>query len=76
MVDEDDNPLYYCSYYGYENYSGVLQGNLSAFLPAASFTYEASEPVFSLVGFNDWDNPIAIGEDCCGRLHDHGHDQA
>ncbi len=63
MVDEDDNPLYYCSYYGYENYSGVLQGNLSAFLPAASFTYEASEPVFSLVGFNDWDNPIAIGED-------------
>ena len=50
-------------YYGYENYSGVLQGNLSAFLPAASFTYEASEPVFSLVGFNDWDNPIAIGED-------------
>ncbi len=65
MVDDNDNPLYYCSYYGYENYSGELQGYTSDFLPAAAFTYEesVSEPGYYLVGFNDWNNPIEITEE-------------
>ena len=45
MVDENDNLLYYPSYYAYENYSGTLNGNLSGFLPMATFTYEpGTEP--------------------------------
>ena len=68
MVDDNDNPLYYCSYYGYENYSGELQGYTSAFLPAAAFTYEesVSEPAYYVVGgFNGWDyeNGIEVTEE-------------